>query len=388
MKILSIETSCDETAVAVLECSGGDGDASFKVLGNGLHSQSAIHAEYGGVFPAVAKRAHAENAVPMLMKALGDAGMLSEGTTPLPESFEDTLSREEGLAEKLRAFFASHARPDIDAVAITYGPGLEPALWVGVNFARALATTWNVPLIPVNHMEGHFLAGLGVEEDGGIRIRAVGLPVLGLLISGGHTELDLMKDWLSYDELGATRDDAVGEAFDKVARMLGLPYPGGPEISKRAEIDRAAGRTDAYAFPRPMASSDDYDFSFSGLKTAVLYALKGRDITELDREQVARAFEDAATEVLWTKTSKALDATLAKTLVIGGGVSANKHIGETFTKRIAEEHPGVELRIPARALTTDNAVMIGMAGYFRALRKEFADPSTLSANGTLSLAAR
>lgn len=388
MRILAIETSCDETAIAVLECDGAETEASFRILGNGLHSQSALHATYGGVFPSLAKRAHADNIVPMLTLALHDANMLVPGTVTLPSACGEFLAREHELQSALSEFLASYARPDIDHIAVTYGPGLEPALWVGVNFARALSLAWNIPLVGINHMEGHFIAGLGAPDtEGVIHVRAAELPILGLLISGGHTELDLMKEWLVYEELGATRDDAVGEAFDKVARMMDLPYPGGPEISRLAEQARSEGIEGGFDLPRPMLTSGDFDFSFSGLKTAVRYALETHGLLgEEEKMRLARAFEDTVTEVLWKKTQRALEVTEAQRLVIGGGVSANKNIARVFQEKCTQDFPHITLSIPERSLTTDNAVMIGMAGYFRARRGETVDPHTLSANGTLSLA--
>lgn len=388
MKLLAIETSCDETAVSILECTGDEQSASFKVLGNALLSQIDIHKEYGGVFPAVAKREHAKNLVPLLASSLEEAELLSEGDVPLSEearaALMSTLEREPGLSEAFLSFITTTQKPAIDAIAVTAGPGLEPALWVGINFAKALASAWDLPLVPVNHMEGHFLAALARKENEEIVIKGITLPVLGLLISGGHTELVLMRDWLSYELLGSTRDDAVGEAFDKVARMLDLPYPGGPEVSKLAERDREDARTNPFVLPRPMLDSGDLDFSFSGLKTAVLYMVKDKTLSELEKEQLARAFEDAAADVLWKKTSKALDESGAETLVLGGGVSANIHIRREFTNSIKDEHPQVSLRIPEGELTTDNAVMIGIAGYYRALKKEFA--TDFVANGNQSLA--
>ncbi|HRH24078.1 MAG TPA: tRNA (adenosine(37)-N6)-threonylcarbamoyltransferase complex transferase subunit TsaD [Candidatus Paceibacterota bacterium] len=389
MKVLAIETSCDETAVAVLECAGDASAATFTVLGNALLSQIDIHKEYGGVFPTLAKRAHAENLTPLLGNALEEAGLLVTGTHTLSEEkkvrIQELLERETGLGGAFIAFADATERPSIDAIAITHGPGLAPALWVGVNFAKALAAAWDIPLVPINHMEGHFLAGLGKSEGNVITIENAQLPILGLLISGGHTELDAMTDWLTYTNLGATRDDAVGEAFDKVARMMGLPYPGGPEISKLAERDRKENRENPFKLPRPMKDTDDFDFSFSGLKTSVLYQIRDKgDLTDIEKEQMARAFEDAVTDVLWTKTSRAIDKTGAKTVVIGGGVSANHHIQKEFEAKIAEEYPNVDLRIPARTLSTDNAVMIGIAGYYRASRKEFS--ADFIADGNLSLA--
>ncbi len=384
MKILAIETSCDETAVSILEATGAHEDARFRVLGNALLSQIAIHREYGGVFPAVAKREHAKNLVPVLIASLEEAGLVHESVQTLSEdtkaTLEELLLREPGLAAALLAFVETTEAPEIDAIAVTHGPGLEPALWVGVNFAKALAFLWNKPLIPVNHMEGHLLSALAQKEGDVIFIKDVRLPVLALLISGGHTELILMRDWLSYERIGETQDDAVGEAFDKVARMMDLPYPGGPEVSKLAEKDREDASTNPFTLPRPMLQSGDFNFSFSGLKTAVLYLIKEKGVlTDEEKEQLARAFEDAVGEVLLAKSLKALEETGAQTFVTGGGVSANLHL-----QRLFRDHIPVALRIPEGEFTTDNAVMIGIAGYFRALASQ--ESGEIRADGNLSLA--
>jgi N6-L-threonylcarbamoyladenine synthase len=393
MKILAIETSCDETAIAILECKGDQNGAEFTVLGNALLSQVEIHQEYGGVFPAVAKREHAKNLVPILEAALEEAELLHEDSQAISEEMcakiGDILAREPNLAETFFEFVSECEPPDIDAIAVTAGPGLEPALWVGINFAKALALLWGKPLIPVNHMEGHFLAGLARYQGLTLTIDNIELPALALLISGGHTELVLMKKWLDYKLIGQTRDDAVGEAFDKVARMLGLPYPGGPEISRLAELARSkaesVGAEEPFSLPRPMIDSNTCEFSFAGLKTAVLYLLKDSpDLNLKDKQRLAKEFEDAVADVLWKKTSQALGETGARTLVIGGGVSANTHIRRVFTEKIKNDYPDVELRIPAASLTTDNAIMIAFAGYYRALRKEFV--TDIVAKGSLPLA--
>lgn len=390
MKLLAIETSCDETAVAILEASGDENGATFSVLGNSLLSQIDLHRPYGGVFPALAKREHAKNLVPLLTSSLEEAGLLIEDAQIIPEETREKLStlltREPELAEAFLAALTEIERPDIDAIAVTAGPGLEPALWVGVNFARALSLVWNIPIVAVNHMEGHMLSALATRnEDGTLVIPKNELPLLGLLISGGHTEFVLMKEWLSYELIGTTRDDAVGEAFDKVARMMNLPYPGGPEIDRLAGHERED--TNPFVLPRPMLDAPNCDFSFSGLKTAVLYLIKERgELDDIQKQQMARAFVDAVCDVLWGKTSRALEETAAQTFVIGGGVAASSQIRAMFEKRIPESHPQVTLRIPSRELTTDNALMTGMAGYFRALRKEFADVETLRANGNLRVA--
>jgi N6-L-threonylcarbamoyladenine synthase len=394
MRILSIETSCDETAVAVLEGVSPDGAtgsaARFTVLGNALLSQIDIHKEYGGVYPMVAKREHAKNLVPLLGSALEQADALKKSSPLIPEDtlveLRQILEREPGLAEAFITLVTGIEPPMLDAIAVTAGPGLEPALWVGVNFARALALVWNLPIVSVNHMEGHICAALAqiVEKDK-IEIPAIELPLLSLLISGGHTELVLGKEWLSYELIGSTRDDAVGEAFDKVARMLGLPYPGGPEVSKLAELARSLGLTSETKLPRPMISDAHCDFSFSGLKTAVLYAVKDLELTDQKKQEIALEFENAAADVLYAKTARALESTGAQTLALGGGVSANTHIQRTFRERLAKDFPEVRLAIPAPVLTTDNAIMIGLAGYYRALRKDFSDPDTLRADGNRKL---
>lgn len=385
MKILAIETSCDETAVCVVEASGNTEKATFEVLGNALLSQVDTHREYGGVFPTLAKREHQRNIIPLLEAALQEAGLLFEQDNNATIASDLFASfREKPLADTLKNFLQKHAAPNIDAIAVTYGPGLEPALWVGILVAETLAKAWNKKLIPINHMEGHVVSSL--VEDG--VIEAPKFPVLALLISGGHTELVLMKNWLEYELVGQTLDDAVGEAFDKVARMLELPYPGGPQISRLAE----ATRTDAewtrkhvekIRLPRPMLRTDTCDFSFSGLKTAVLYLLREfPELTEDIRSEVAREFEDAVSDVLLAKTREAISRTGAHTVVVGGGVSANKEIRRRFKNEVQNED--VAVAIPDQSLTTDNAVMIGIAAYYRFLLNKIPE-GPLEAKGNLSL---
>jgi len=367
MRILSIETSCDETAVSIVEATGDFPDATYEILGNALYSQIDIHKEYGGVFPALAKREHIKTILPMLEKALQEAGLLHETKQELSgilkEKLIRTLEREEGLASELITFFELHEIPKLDLIAVTSGPGLEPALWVGINFAKALGAILEAPVSPINHMEGHILASLFdvVEDD---KLAQVVFPAIALLISGGHTELVLLKDWVTYEKIGQTKDDAVGEAFDKVARMMGLPYPGGPEVSKRAKEAREqklkAFKAD---LPRPMLNSNDLHFSFSGLKTSVRYAIEGKTLTEDEIKALCRDFEDAVTEVLLKKTKDALTRYGASTLIIGGGVSANEHIRRTFQAELLSSHPDVEVYIPQPKLSTDNSIMIALAGH-------------------------
>lgn len=384
MKILGIETSCDETALCILEAEGDTLSPRFNVLGTSLFSQIDIHKEYGGVFPMLAKREHGKNLIPLFEKLLSDTEMLEK--TAAHESkkkeIEELLVKEPELREHFFSFISAIKKPDIDAIAVTTGPGLEPALWVGINFARALHAMWGIPVIPVNHMEGHILSPLLQENT---QNKPVEFPALALLISGGHTELVLIKEWGTYQILGSTRDDAVGEAFDKVARMLSLPYPGGPHISKLAEESRThKTSTPPFKLPRPMLNSDNYDFSFSGLKTAVLYGLKEKgELTQEETQGLAQEFEDAITDVLIAKTFRALDEFGARTLIIGGGVVANSFIRKTFEEKL-REHPEVTLLVPTINLATDNAVMIAMAGYFN-FKIGTKNNSTFKASGNLKL---
>jgi N6-L-threonylcarbamoyladenine synthase len=397
MRIVAIETSCDETAVCVLGATGEFGpDFRFAVLGNALLSQAELHSQYGGVFPNLAKREHAKNLAPLLELALKNAGMLHATQFDISNSEEEVrniLAREPDMCDALLDFLARHAKPDVDGIAVTYGPGLEPALWMGVNFARALAVAWQVPLIPVNHMEGHLTVAMMEHSHilknmrmSGILSGGVRFPVLALLISGGHTELVLAKQFGAYELLGATRDDAVGEAFDKVARLMGLPYPGGPEISRLAAEARGRKLTADFKLPRPMLRDDTLNFSFAGLKTAVRKVVEAHQpLSEETRMRIAREFEDAVTEVLVEKTLRAVEEHDVNTLVVGGGVSANAHIRQCLAESLVEAGYTTKLLAPPPELSTDNAIMIGLAGYFRALQKEFADPATLHPNANLRL---
>lgn len=388
MRILSIETSCDETAVSIIEAVGDFPHASYMVLGNALFSQIDIHREYGGVFPAVAKREHARTLVPMLAQALKEAHELrTTADTVIPEATQEELStllfREPGLFEALADFLRNHEQPQIDLIAVTSGPGLEPALWVGINFAKALSCAWNIPLVPINHMEGHILSSIFTETG----IPQIEFPALALLISGGHTELVTLRNWGTYEKVGETRDDAVGEAFDKCARMLGLPYPGGPEISARAKIAREKDLPIFATLPRPMIDADNLDFSFSGLKTAVRYAIEGKTLSSDDIASVAREFENAATEVLLAKTKRAIDMYGIHTVIVGGGVSANTYIRDVFTTYFKEHNPNLTVFFPPRHLSTDNSIMIALAGHAHAKNAHiFCELTDLKADGNLSLA--
>lgn len=345
MKILAIETSCDETGIALVEGLKEKDSCSFVVHKAALLSQAMLHAPYGGVYPNLAKREHQKN---------------------LPVLFDGFKGGE------------------YDAIAVTSGPGLEPALWTGITFAEALAKETGKPLFAINHMEGHLISSL--IQSG--KLENVELPVLGLLISGGHTEFVLMKNWFEYEIVGQTLDDAVGEAFDKVARMLELPYPGGPEISRLAKEGREQNLVSPKKLPRPMINENTCDVSFSGLKTSVLYALRDKELSDEVKKAFAKEFEDAVADVLISKTKRALNETGAKTFVIGGGVAANTHLRSVIGEMIKKEFPEVEFRVPELSITGDNAIMIAEAALARALNDKIS-PTTepIVARGNLSLSA-
>ena len=387
MKILSIETSCDETAISLVEATGEFPHATYEILGDALWSQVDIHREYGGVFPALAKRAAV--IVSLLEKCLTEAGVLereqSEFDTFLETEIQTLLTREPNLADILLAFAKKYSRVEIDIIAVTSGPGLEPALWVGVNFARALALLWDIPVVPTDHMEGHVLASI-FDADRDDQLSDITFPAVSLLISGGHTELIKMTDWGQYEKIGQTRDDAVGEAYDKVARLVGLPYPGGPEIAARAKLARQESLPPFTNLPTPMLHSGDLDMSFSGLKTAVRYAVADQELSETDVKALARDFEDAVTTVLLKKTKEAVEQTGSQTLIVGGGVSANQYLRQEFNKYFLEHAPDVEIYFPQPGLSTDNSIMIALAGHARA-RQALAPRGTdiIRADGNKSL---
>lgn len=355
MRILAIETSCDETAVALLDISGSLENPDIVVLGNSLLSQASLHEKYGGVYPNLAKREHEKNLPILLKQTLIEAGFMSEA---------DLMT--------------------IDCIAITAGPGLEPALWTGITFAENLGKRLGKVVLAINHMEGHIYSVLFEMP----KSEFLKLPALALLVSGGHTELVIVRDFGINEILGETRDDAVGEAFDKVARMLGLPYPGGPQISKLAKLSRQKKGQIDITLPRPMIHSQGFDFSFSGLKTAVLYKLKTAIQNDEYREDMARAFEDAAVEVLVEKTRRALRESCpdVKTLIVAGGVSANIHLRNELEK-LSTEFPEIKQRLPSKTMTGDNAIMIGIVAYLKVKKNpELLEKKlTLKADGNLSI---
>jgi N6-L-threonylcarbamoyladenine synthase len=285
----------------------------------------------------------------------------------------------------MKVLFEGIQKPLIDAIAVTEGPGLEPALWVGINGALALHLAWELPLYPINHMEGHVIASTLSDDNGTFEIGTIEYPACALLVSGGHTEIVRIPKLRSYSVIGKTKDDAVGEAFDKAARMLDLPYPGGPAISKLAERARSDGIVvdEDLRLPRPMIHSGDLHFSFSGLKTAVLTRVKKRSpIDDTTRQMIALEFENAVTDVLITKVKQAIYETRSKTLIVGGGVSANSHLRFAL-KKLAEEE-GVALYIPDAHLSTDNGLMIAATGLLH-IAEEVTPKVKLRANGSWSI---
>jgi len=349
MIILGIETSCDDTGIALIE---GD-SKSCRILSNIVSSQIKIHAPYGGIVPNLAARAHLENIKPCLEKALKQAG-----------------------------------NPKIDLIAVTIGPGLIPSLLVGANFAKALAYAWQKPIIGINHIEGHIYANWLPQTLKGTA--PVTFPALCLVVSGGHTQLILMKGHGKYKLLGETRDDAAGEAFDKVAKLLNLGYPGGPIISQKAK----KGNPNAFDLPRPMINSNDFDFSFSGLKTAVLYLVKRQSLRYKKDEDsppdcvlaygkkrsrkdcplitlrtvpvfdICASFQQAAIDVLISKTTKATKEYKVKTVILSGGVAANSELRNQMKKAIKELN-NIEFQMPDIKFCTDNGAMITAASYYK-----------------------
>jgi N6-L-threonylcarbamoyladenine synthase len=399
MIILAIETSCDDTCIAILEIKnrasvhGSEGEEedevlfafqkskikSFEILSNVISSQVKLHAKYGGVYPMLAKREHQKN---------------------LPIVLKKTLKETKG--------------PKIDLIAVTIGPGLEPCLWEGVNFAKDLAQSLKLPLVPVNHVEAHIIANFvgsnsklknrasiygseGEEEDGilfacqksKLQVKIKNLfPAVCLVVSGGHTQLILMKDIGKYKILGGTRDDAAGECFDKVARILGLPYPGGPAIAATAAKFKIQNSKFKIKLPRPMIYQKNYDFSFSGLKTAVLYEVKGERFKVKDKryiQEMCFEVQQAIIDVLIYKTLKATKEYKAKSIILGGGVTANDELRKQFQLTISNQQLAINFLVPPKIYCTDNAAMVALTGYFHRSQKEQYNLEKIKADANLRL---
>jgi len=338
---LAIETSCDETSLAIVEAKGGLKNPQFKIVKNLVSSQIAIHRPFGGVVPNLAKREHIKN-LPVLYKKL--------------YSTSDLLK--------------------LDLIAVTVGPGLAPALWTGIEFAKKLAAELDKPLIGINHLKGHlYSCWLNAKEK-------IKFPATGLIVSGGHTILIQMSSMTDWQKLGETRDDAAGEAFDKVARMLGLSYPGGPEIEKLAKL----GDPGSIPFPRPMLNSKNrnrnYEFSFSGLKTAVLYYLQ--DNKNASKKNVAAAAQEAIAEVLVQKTIRAAIEFQSRSVLLSGGVASNQRLKSWL--RLEAKKQKMRFYTSPQKYNTDNAAIIGIAGYIAEFIAELPNSKlALSAQSNLNL---
>ncbi len=321
-KILAIESSCDETSAAVVE----DGKT---VLSNVVASQIKSHQRFGGVVPELASRHHVEQITYIIEEAMKQAEV---------------------------------SYSDLDAVAVTQGPGLVGALLIGVSAAKAIAYAHQLPLLKVNHIAGHIYAG---ELAGDMSY-----PLIALVVSGGHTELVYMKESNSYELIGETRDDAVGESYDKIGRVIGVPYPGGRRIDEMARQG-----SDVYDFPRAMMSEDNYDFSFSGLKSAFINKVHNAEQKgdQLDDKDLAASFQAAAVDVLVDKTMRAVEEYGVRQLIVAGGVAANSSLRERLEDVIADEYPDVDLIIPPLSLCGDNAAMIGAAAQVLYEQGEFSD---------------
>lgn len=339
MNILGIESSCDDTAAALVHCS----DQGFFVVAEKTASQIDVHKQYGGVVPEIAGRQHAENIIPVV-----DAVLYNQ------------------------------SKPDV--IAVTAGPGLITGLLVGVEVAKTLSYLWDIPLVATNHIAGH-AHSVQIEKPE----QPIEYPAVALIVSGGHTELLLMKNPTNFELIGKTRDDAAGEAFDKVGKLLGFDYPGGPKISAQA----IKGDSSTIPFPRPMIDEDNYDFSFAGLKTAALYWLRDNDLVAVPTHPLTRlktgifgtqregptlndfcaSFEQAVIDTLVTKTIRAVHTHRPKTVLLGGGVSANQKLRDSLQERTNDAN--INLHTPHLRYAMDNAAMIAVAGYYKALKKEF-----------------
>lgn len=334
MRILAVETSCDETAAAIV--TKNDGDDLVTIETSIVASQISLHQKYGGVYPEVASREHVRQILPIICESLG-----LEITHP----------------GRLPDFTVK----SIEYLAVTHGPGLIGSLLVGTQTMAGLSLASGVPLLQVNHLAGHIYASFIRHQENQTAPR---FPLMSLVVSGGHSMLIYMKGHHEYQLLGQTRDDAIGEAFDKVAKLLGLPYPGGPQISKLAEH----GNREAYNFPIGLEKEDTLDFSFSGLKTAVLREVQNKDLTVQEKADIAASFERAAVEALLVKTAKALNQFPVKDFILGGGVAANRYLRERLGSLLAYRTPAVTFHVPPIQLCTDNAAVIGAAAAFGDLK--------------------
>jgi|AntAceMinimDraft_18_1070375.scaffolds.fasta_scaffold03449_4 N6-L-threonylcarbamoyladenine synthase len=375
MKILGIETSCDDTGLAILTIEGPCFPPTIKIEVNSVSSQIEIHRPWGGVVPNLAKREHQKNLIPLFKETLLKIDQLHSGKFALASAKRKKLAvvfnKNPEWQQEFLKFVQSYLPPKIDLITVTQGPGLVPALWTGVNFSQALSLSWNIPLVPVNHLEAHLLSCWLPNNH---FIAKPVYPLIALIVSGGHTQLILVKGFNHYQLLGETRDDAAGECFDKTARVLGLSYPGGPPIAQAAkkwqtvikdQIKDIPREILEIKLPRPMLFAKNFDFSFSGLKTAVFYL--DQKLPQSIKKSVfyplkmADEIQRAINDVLIKKTLKATRTYQAKAIVLGGGVSANQQLRERLKKQ-SQENNLLFFR-PSLGLAMDNAAMIALTGY-------------------------
>jgi N6-L-threonylcarbamoyladenine synthase len=368
MIILAIETSCDDTAISTIKTTASALKKKqpvfndFEILSDCISSQASIHSPYGGVFPAIAKREHQKSLTPLLIKSLKNSGLLKKNKKAIDAKkllkVQKILERNQDIFNDLKEFLKNYDIPEINKIAVTIGPGLEPCLYTGVNFGRALSLYWDVPLVSANHLEGHIFSNWLAP------IEKIEFPALALVVSGGNTQIINIEALGKYKIIGETRDDAAGECFDKTARILGLGYPGGPNIAKEAK--KFKEKKYNISLPRPMKHDKNYDFSFSGLKTAVLYDFKKRtDKEKKDKNYIIEMcyeIEKSIIDVLVFKTMKATENFKTKTVLLGGGVSANKELIKEFKKQCKIKK--IKFSAPLSKFSGDNASMIALAALF------------------------
>lgn len=353
MKILGIETSCDETAASVV-------NNGTKILSNIIASSSEMHAKTGGIIPEQAARQQVKSIIPVIQEALGKVTKL-------------TRYKAYGEKNSVTRLFNNIVSPEIDAIAVTVGPGLIGSLLVGVETAKTLSWVWKKPIIPVNHLVAHIYANWLEPEVKGKKsknkkIRKPEFPALALVVSGGHTDLVLMRGHGKIQWIGGTRDDAAGEALDKTARLLGLPYPGGPSISKKAEKYLSENSEfkikNLKLFPRPLLNEKNFDLSFSGLKTAVLREVRGKRLKEKDIERLSAEIQEAIVDSLVEKSIRAIKIFKPKSFLLAGGVAANKRLRKKILSKILEGGLKAKLHVPEPILCTDNAAYVASYAYF------------------------
>ncbi|MGC9031220.1 MAG: tRNA (adenosine(37)-N6)-threonylcarbamoyltransferase complex transferase subunit TsaD [Minisyncoccia bacterium] len=378
MKILGIDTSCDETSIAILEIK----KEKIKVLANVISSQVKIHQKYGGVFPSLAKREHQKNLIIIFKEALKNANLLKRKTFKLNfKNIENILKRDEELLINFKEFFKKYGFSRIDLISITQGPGLEPCLFVGINFAKALSLVSKTKILPINHIKAHLFSSF-LSFD---KIPKILFPALGLIVSGGHTQLLLLKSFKNIKTIGQTKDDAAGECLDKTARILGLPYPGGPQIEKLAL--NCKSNFFNIKLPRPMIYQKNYDFSFSGLKTAVYYDFSKRPKEIRNslkyKQEMAKEIQEAVFDSLLIKTKRAILDLNIKTLLTGGGVFSNKLLREKIT--LLSKELNVDLFLPEREYCTDNGAMVALTGYLEINFMNFKKYGKITAKPNLNI---